>query len=92
MYRRMDGGTYLRQDTYFFCVPRVEFNFSVSFLYLTCLEKKIPLRRTYDIPNSLPLGAFCVPGRVSVNLEFLDHLILTTLYKVGLINIILQMK
>ena len=35
---------------------------------------------------------FVYQVRVSVNPEFLYHLILTALYEVGLINIILQMK
>ena len=38
MYREMDGETDLREDTYFLCVPRIEFNFSVSFNILLVLK------------------------------------------------------
>lgn len=50
MYRQMGGGTDLE--------ARVEFNFSVSFISYLSFKIKSSLRRTYDIPNSLPLDAF----------------------------------
>lgn len=79
--------TDLRQDAcWSLCAEsRVQF---FSFFFISCLS----FEKIHNIPDSLPLCAYCVPGRVSVNTEFLYHLILITLYEVAFINIILQMK